>query len=123
MAEADIAFLANSVSYTGNPDHKRNPRDFGLQPPLGPRPHKTLCDDANIRDRKTALDLLRAGVCRGLVSEQSRGEFPQNVWAVTPDGVALEAQLDNREKGSYHGYPKMQDDGFREKVLAKWHAT
>lgn len=32
------------VRYSGNPEHKRNPGDYGLDPPSAPRPGKTLCD-------------------------------------------------------------------------------
>jgi hypothetical protein len=122
MAKADLERLAGVVHYTGNGEHKRNPGDFGLPPPLGPRPGKTLCDGTNILQRKVAVKLLREGIRRGLVSEQVRGKYPQNVWAVTETGIALEAQLDNRETGSYHGYPMLDDDAFREKVIAKWQA-
>ncbi|HEX9048806.1 MAG TPA: hypothetical protein VF988_17405 [Verrucomicrobiae bacterium] len=120
LVKADLERLAREVKYTGNAEHKRNPGDFGLSPPLGPRPGKTLCDGANILLRRVAVKLLKEGVRRGLVSEQVRGKFPQNIWAVTEDGIALEAQLDNCELGSYHGYPMREDDGFREKVIAKW---
>jgi hypothetical protein len=110
------------VHYTGNGEHKRNPGDFDLPPPLGPRPGKTLCDGTSIFQRRVALHLLREGIRRGLVSEQARGSYPQNVWAVSDAGIALEAQLDNRETGSYHGYPMREDDAFREKVMVKWRA-
>jgi len=123
LVKADLDRLAGQVKYTGNAEHKRNPGDFGLPPPLGPRPGKTLCDGANIFQRRVAVKLLKEGIRRGLVSKQVRGEFPQNIWAVTEDGIALEAQLDNCETGSYHGYPMREDDGFLEKVIAKWQAT
>lgn len=122
LAKADLERLAGVAHYRGNGEHKRNPGDFGLPPPLGPRPGKTLCDGASIFQRRVALQLLREGIRRGLVSEQVRGSYPQNVWAVSDAGIALEAQLDNRETGSYHGYPMLDDDAFREKVIAKWRA-
>lgn len=121
-AEADLARLAAAVHYSGNAEHKKNPGDFGFPPPLGPRPGKTLCDGAGIFQRREAVALLREGIRRGLVSRQVRGDYPQNVWAVTDTGIALEAQLDNRETGSYHGYPMREDDAFREEVIAKWRA-
>jgi hypothetical protein len=34
-----------------------------------------------------------------------RNGFPQNIWAVSENGYALEAQLGNQENGEYHGYP------------------
>jgi hypothetical protein len=59
--------LVVEVRYAGNPEHKRNPRDFGLTPPLRPRPDKTLCDDVAVTTRSQALarlvaEHLRAGL-------------------------------------------------------------
>ena len=61
--------LASSLGYGGNPEHKRNPGDFGLNPPSQPRLGKTLCDEAVILTRRGALSLLREGARRNLVSE------------------------------------------------------
>lgn len=114
---------AAQVTYGGNAEHKRNPGDFGLTPPLGPRLGKTLCDGAGIVTKVVALGLLREGIRRGLVSEQMRGSFPQNVWAVAADGTPLEAALDNQTTGSYHGYPMRPDEGFAKKVIEKWNTA
>ena len=112
--------LAVRVVYTGNPVHKRNPGDFGLTPPADPRDDKTLCDSVGISSHALALGLLRRGIERGLVSEQVRGDFPQNVWVVDENGNPLEAQLENRTQGAYHGYPLALNDPFRDQVLAFW---
>lgn len=111
------------AGYGGNPEHKRNPGDFGLTPPANPRPHKSLCDDANITSRDQARALLLAGINKGLVSQQrgaAKGGWPQNVWAVTDDGVALEAQLENAERGTYHGYPMPEQDPLADRVREEW---
>ncbi len=121
-AEADLKRWRKVVSYGGNPEHKKNRADFDLTPPASPRPDKTLCDGANIFQRKLALRLLKEGIRRGLVSEQVRGEYPQSIWAVTDDGIPLEAQLENPGNGTYHGYPMPEDDAFRDKVIEKWNA-
>lgn len=115
-----VTALASRVRYGGNPEHKKNPGDFGLDPPTAPRAGKTLCDPTGILSREEAEGLLRRGVERGLVSVQRRGEWPQNVWAATDLGDVLEAQLDNEVQGSYHGYPLPPDDPFREEVLRRW---
>ena len=115
--------LIAEVRYGGNPEHKRNPRDFGLNPPSRPRPDKTLCEDVAVNTKAQALELLREGVKKGLVSRQMRGAYPQNIWSVTDEGEPLEAQLDNEEQGSYHGYPMPQSDPFRDQVLQLWGAT
>ena len=116
----ELITLARRVRYTGSPYHKRNPGDFGLTPPSQPRPDRTLCDETGITTRAEALRLLREGIERGLISVKTRGDFPQNVWAVTNEGVPLEAQLENQVQGTYHGYPMPSADDFREQVLELW---
>src|ERR1700690_2373348 len=106
------------VRYTGNPEHKRNPGDFGLTPPSAPRPGKTLCDEVQVYSRAEALSLLLAGLQRGMFSAQERDGWPQNVWAVTERGEPVEAQLES--DGMYHGYPMAESDPFRQTVLKKW---
>jgi hypothetical protein len=78
---------------------------------------KTLCDNVGIFSRSAALDLLRDGFRRGLVSRQQRDGWPQNVWAITPAGEPLEAQLEGN--GVYHGYPMPENDPFRGVVLKR----
>ncbi len=112
--------LAKCVRYGGNPEHKRNPGDFGLTPPATPRIDKTLCDGVAIFQRQDALKLLREGIRRGLISQQERNHFPQNIWAVSDNGTPLEAQLENEGTGAYHGYPMPADDAFSEVVLQRW---
>jgi hypothetical protein len=85
--------LSLRVRYGGNPEHKRNPGDFGLSPPILPRPAKTLCDDAGISRRQLAEDLLREGVRRGLISVVRVNGWPKNVWAVTEDGIPWRLNL------------------------------
>ena len=120
---ADPAWLARiavQVVYTGRPYHKLNPGDFNLMPPAQPRPDSSLCDQSGIVTRAEALELLREGVRQGLVSVQQRGDFPQNIWAVTPGGHPMEAQLENQVQGSYHGYPLEPEDELWGDVLERW---
>lgn len=112
--------LAQMVCYRGNPEHKRNPGDFGLTPPACAKRSKMLCDDAGVFSRETANRLLREGVKRGLVSKQERNGFPQNIWAVTEDKVPLEAQLENEQTGAYHGYPMDAKDRLFPDVCVRW---
>lgn len=109
------------VRYNGNPEHKRNPGDFGLNPPIAPRPGKTLCDQVKVQNRTEALKLLRSGLQRGTFSAQERDGWPQNIWAVSAQGETLEAQLEGH--GVYHGYPMAEADPFRERVLERWAAS
>jgi hypothetical protein len=113
--------LASKALYTGNPEHKQRPGDYGMTPPSSPRPGKTLCDAAGDFSKALAEKLLRNGLIRGLVSHQDRNGWPQNVWAVE-DGVAFEAQLENETAGAYHGYPMPDNDEFRNGVMENWKA-
>jgi hypothetical protein len=117
---AALADLSTRATYTGNPQHKRNPGDFRLTPPSDPRLGKTLCDPAGVTRRAEALGLLRSGLRRGLISEQWRDGWPQNVWAVSARGIPFEAMLENPVVGSYHGYPMPESDPLRPHVLDRW---
>ena len=44
--------IADKISYGGNPEHKKNPGDFGLTPPSGLRAGKSLCDTVSIFSRQ-----------------------------------------------------------------------
>lgn len=115
-----LAALASQVKYGGNPEHKRNPGDFKLTPPIGLRPSKSLCDAVKVFTKKEALDLLRKGIKNGLVSDRFEGKWPKNVWSVMENGTPLEAQLESVEQGSYHGYPMQTEDPFSEEVIKQW---
>ncbi|MBK7931693.1 MAG: hypothetical protein IPJ98_30705 [Bryobacterales bacterium] len=123
LAQVRLAALQPILArlhYGGNPEHKRNPGDFGLNPPCQPRPSKTLCDQVKIFTRTEAISLLREGLLRGVFSVQERNGWPQNVWSVTKSGEPLEAQLEG--DGVYHGYPMPADDPFREEVIQRWNS-
>jgi hypothetical protein len=111
--------LAARVQYTGNPQHKRNPGDFGLVPPAAPRQNATLCDAAGVFTQAEASALLKAGVEAGLVSERIEQGFPTQIWSIRNDGVVFEAELENPRLGHYHGYPMPLADPFRLVVLAR----
>lgn len=112
--------LSAAVRYGGNPEHKKNPGDFGLTPPAAPRAAKSLCDSVRIFSRSVATDYLREGLKRGMISVQMKGAWPQNIWAVTQAGEPVEAQLENPEQGVYHGYPMPESDPFSEEVITQW---
>ncbi len=116
----DLNSIAEQLSYSGNPLHKRNPGDYKLTPPCaGGRPGKTLCDTARIFKREEALALLREGCRRGLIDANFDDGWPKRIWAVH-QGMVLEAQHDKSPPGSYHGYPLQTDDHFREIILSRW---
>lgn len=113
--------LSKVVMYGGNPEHKKNPKhNFDVDPKTYPRSAKSLCDEVEIFEKRKALKLLKEGARREMISEQERNGFPQNIWAVDENGKPLEAQLENQETGSYHGYPVPESDPFGELILAEW---
>ena len=115
-----LAELASRVGYGGNPEHKKNPGDFGLTPPANPRLGKSLCDDAEIFTRKAALRLLKMGLRKGMISDRADGDWPKNIWSVTETGRPMEAQLENPVLGTYHGYPMPDNDPLASDVLHRW---
>jgi hypothetical protein len=119
LVSVNCAGLARRAAYGGNPEHKRSPGDFDLMPPVNPRPGKTLCDATSPVAKVDAKRLLRSGLRKGMISEQWRGGWPKNVWAVDRE-EAFEAQLENSDQGMYHGYPMPIDDDFRKIVLIEW---
>lgn len=112
--------LIERLAYGGNPEHKTRPNDYGLSPPTNPRPGKTLCDVRAPFPKREAYGLLASGVLRCMVSERASDGVPQNVWAVSEDGTAYEAQLENVMQCTYHGYPMPSDDDFRTVILLQW---
>lgn len=115
-----LADMAKRVSYGGNPEHKRDPSDFNLTPPSSPRQGKTLCDELGVVTKEKALQTLKKGVEKGLVSAQKRNGWPQNIWALYDGRSPVEAMLENPASGTYHGYPLQLNDPFREVVLERW---
>lgn len=123
VAQHNLDQLAMRVTYGGNPEHKRNPGDFGLTPPADPRPGKSLCDVAGIFRRAEALKLLQEGLRRGLMSDRQENGWPKNIWSVSSSGIPLEAQLENPIQGSYHGYPMPETDPLASEVLSRWRSN
>ena len=80
---------------------------------------RTSCR-VGIFSRQVALKLLQDGLLKGLVSERSNGEWPQNIWSVTENEEPLEAQLENPVTGAYHGYPMPQSDPLATEVIIQW---
>lgn len=120
--------LYSTVSYGGNPQHKKTPGKFGLPQPRDPRQAKSLCDEVSVFKLSDALNLLKLGIERGLVSVRvNECGFPKNIWSVITlangKEVPLEAQLENPLIGSYHGYPLQPTDPMYEKILEKWRAS
>jgi hypothetical protein len=100
--EDERARRAQEVQYGGNPEYKVNPKEYCLSF-VKPRPGKTLCDADGPFPKAKAETLLKEGISKGMVRKQPSDGWPQNVWAVSDDGEAFEAQLENSISGTYHG--------------------
>lgn len=119
-----LARLAGEVRYGGNNEHKRSAlNDFGLVPPARARPGKTLCDDVGITQRRVARRLLQMGLERGLVDSVWTEGWPKHVWAVSNEGIAVEAIRENAANGTYHGYPLQREDPLAEEVMRAWNSN
>lgn len=120
LTPAEQAFLRANTRYEGNPQHKRNPQDFGLTPPASPRRDATLCDEAGQIKLARAVDLLALAIDNGLVSEVSAaGDYPKQMWAYDGEYV-FEAMYTSGVAGAYHGYPIRQSDPLFEAVVEAW---
>lgn len=115
-----LTYMAGHANYGGNSEHKKNPADYRLTPPAAPRPGKTLCDALRPVLKAEAEQLLGSGISMGMVSPCRQRQWPKNVWAVAESGEVYEAQLENKSKGTYHGYPVPADDEFRDIILKEW---
>lgn len=120
FTEKERTSFARRCSYGGNPEHKRNPANYGLTPPSSPRPGKTLCDASGNISKADAKRLITAGFRKGMVSVRDINGWPSNVWSVSKEDEVYEACLENRVQGIYHGYPMPNDDDFRAKVIEEW---
>lgn len=112
--------LLQSIQYSGNSVHKRNPGDFNLTPSSAARQNKSLCDDTGIFTRKEALYRLKEGLRRGITCARfSKDGWPKHIWSMMEDGRVLEAKRDN-VGGNYHGYPIKFNDPLAIKVRKRW---
>ena len=110
----------NEVQYTGSAHHKRVPADYGFNPPVNPRPDKSLCDGSRCVTAAEAMELFFQGIRRGMISNFHEGELPKYVWAVDAQGHAYEAKVE-RSTRNYHGYElNSDDDAMRQLVIREW---
>ena len=121
LSEPEKVRLRGEARYEGSPYHKRNPGDFGLTPPSQPRPDKTLCDEAGIKNRSEAESLFAQAIERGLVSRsESAAKFPKQIWVVDESGRVFEAMHGGTREGRYHGYPIRRSDPLFGDVSKAW---
>ena len=120
FTERELGGLASAAQYKGSAHHKTRPADYGFEPPVAPRPSKSICDGKRVIRRNEAQGLLRAGIRLGMVSTRLEGDWPKYVWAVDDSGEVYEAKL-GHDQLRYHGYRLAEDDGaMREWVMEEW---
>ena len=116
--EADVLnIFADELVYVGNAIHKRYPGDYGFDPPVNPRPWKSLCDKGHTILLAEAQQLLRSGILKGMISTYFQGDVPKYVWSVDAEGRPFEAKIG---LGGYHGYMLEPDDDMAALVLKAW---
>ncbi len=109
----------SNARYVGSPHHKSRPADYGFQPPVNPRPQKSLCDDLRTITLREARRLFRDGIRREMVSSHLENGLPKYVWAVDHSGEAYEAKL-GHDGASYHGYRLYRDQRMRRYIIHAW---
>ena len=106
--------------YVGSAHHKKSPGGYGFNPPVNPRPHKSVCDDLRTINLRQATGLFRAAIRLGMISSYLQdGHLPKFVWAVDDEGEAYEAKL-GEDGRSYHGYRLHRDERTRSYILREW---
>ena len=109
--------MASRLKYVGSALHKIKPGDYGFQPPVNPRPWKSICDGSRVVLQTEAKELFRQGIMKGMFSEFPENGEPKFVWSVDFNGEVYEAKVD---RTGYHGYRLEEEDTMRNVVLSEW---
>ena len=117
----ELERFAQGAIYRSNRNHKRKMFD-GSAGLARLDLDKTLCDGTGTNTRKASENLLREAFRRGMVSQQVRQTWPQNVWAVDESGEVYQANLTNSATGEYHGFPIRSEGRFLGHIRAEWAA-
>lgn len=107
------------LTYVGSALHKTRPGDYGFQPPVNPRPWKSICDGGRIILLAEARRLFRKGILRGMINDFPDGEIPKYVWSVDESGEVFEAKI-SPGTVTYKGYRLEEEDSMRTVVLREW---
>ena len=111
--------MALRLVYIGSAHHKTKPGDYGFQPPVNPRPWKSICDGQRIILLPEARALFKSGIRLGMFSDFAEGGSPKYVWCVDQQGEAYEAKV-SPGTDLYKGYRLEEEDGMRAYVVETW---
>lgn len=111
--------LAAKLTYVGSALHKTRPGDYGFQPPVNPRPWKSICDGLRVILLGEARDLFRQGIMAGMFSGFADDGIPKYVWSVDATGEAYEAKI-SPGTTDYKGYRLEEEDAMRNVVVREW---
>lgn len=111
--------LAERISYVGSAIHKTKPGDYGFNPPVNPRPWKSICDGMRVILLAEARAMFASGIRKGMFSKLLGDGIPKYVWAVDHLGEAYEAKISPNTL-TYKGYRLEEDDSMRAVVLREW---
>jgi hypothetical protein len=103
----------------GSALHKTKPGDYGFQPPVNPRPWKSICDGLRVILLAEARYLFRQGILAGMFSGFPDNGVPKYVWSVDAGGEAYEAKI-SPGTYDYKGYRLEEEDAMRNVVLREW---
>lgn len=118
IPDEQLTDLADRLKYGGASYHKLRPNDYGLDPPLAPRPGKSVCDDRRAVPKAEAQSLFRKGLLKGMVSPPTATGVPKYIWAVDAGGEVYEAKTKPEREIVYHGY-RLGDDDAEQRRLVK----
>lgn len=119
LSEKERQELALGARYVRSAHHKTKPGDYGFQPPVSPRPWKSICDGRRVIRHSEAQGLFREGIRFGMISASQQEGLPKYVWAVDSEEEVYEAKVSSGSK-DYHGYRLEEEDSMRAMVLNEW---
>ena len=115
------AALAARISYVGSAIHKSKPGNYRFQPPMNPRPWKSICDGLRVVLLRRRASCFAVEFSRGCLatSKIMRSPSMSGAWTTRVRFTKLEIIPGSN---SYKGYRLEEEDAMRATVLKEWKA-